>query len=129
MVPDMGGISVNHNPAVIPIVTGAVVSDGTHCTPHPATTAACVALWSMDAPITIHTMMHSTGIVALSCTCHFSNRCHLDRGCSLFSNSHHTAHETEPRKPCHVQDLQPPINPTISRLLSSRIPLQILLQV
>ena len=66
MVTDMGDISTNHNPTTIPTMTGAVVSEGTHCTPHPTTTAAHNTLWLMDAPIAICTITHSTSIV----TCH-----------------------------------------------------------
>ena len=63
MVPDMGDISAGHSPVAIATVTRAAVSEGTHYTPHPATTAAHTTLWLMDVPITIHTVTHPTGVV------------------------------------------------------------------
>ena len=46
----IGDISINHNHAVIPTATETIaVSEGTHCTPHPAAAVAYPALWSMDA--------------------------------------------------------------------------------
>ena len=59
----MVDISTNHNPAAIPTKTGAVVSEGTHCTLHPATQAAYTAIWLMDTPIVIYTMTHPNSIV------------------------------------------------------------------
>ena len=64
MYKDMGYISTDDNYMAIPTMTEAAVSEGMHCTPHPATTAVCVALWLMDAPNTICTMTYPTGIVA-----------------------------------------------------------------
>ena len=64
MVTDMGDISIEHNHTAILTMTGAAaVLEGTHCTPHPAITAAHATLWLMDATITTHTMTHPTGIV------------------------------------------------------------------
>ena len=64
MVKDLGDISNDHNPTAIPTATEAAVSEGTHCIPHPATTAAHAPLWLMDIPITIHVVTHPTSIVA-----------------------------------------------------------------
>ena len=56
--------STYHNHAATSNVTGAgVVSEGTHCVPHPATAAALTALQPTDANITTHAMTHPTGIV------------------------------------------------------------------
>ena len=64
MVTDMGDISTNHNHTSIPTMTGTpAVSEGTHCTPHPTTSAAPAALWPMDIPVAIHTVTHSSCIV------------------------------------------------------------------
>ena len=49
----MGDISTDHNHATIPTATTtAAVSEDTHCTPHPATAAACTNLQPVDASIT-----------------------------------------------------------------------------
>ena len=64
MIPDMVDISHDHNPTAIPTLTGATVSEGTHCTPHPATTAVCATLQLMDTPITTCAVTHPTSIVA-----------------------------------------------------------------
>ena len=46
---DMGDISANHNHIFIPTMTrAAAVTEGTHCTPHPATTVAHTIFWPMD---------------------------------------------------------------------------------
>ena len=63
MVTNMADISTDLNSSTILTMTGATGSEGTHCAPQPATTAACTALWPMDASITIHIMTHPTGIV------------------------------------------------------------------
>ena len=61
---DMGDISTNHNDATFPTMTeAAAVPDGTHHSPHPATTVAHAALWLMDAPIATQAMTHPTGTV------------------------------------------------------------------
>ena len=62
---DMRGNLTNHDHDAVPTTTGAAeVAEGTHHTPHPATTAADAALWLIDAPIATHAMTHLTGIVA-----------------------------------------------------------------
>ena len=47
-----------------PMTGTAAVTEGTHCTPHPATTVAYAALWPICNPITTHAMTHPTGIGA-----------------------------------------------------------------
>ena len=60
----MGDISTDHKHTTIPTMTGvAAVPQGTHHAPHPTTTAACAAIWLMDASIAKHTMTHHTDIV------------------------------------------------------------------
>ena len=112
-------------------MTGVAVSEGTHHPPHPDTSAACAALWQMDAHITTHAMTHPTSIFAPHPTL---ATCPADITCMTISGtgaalipatpiSLHRKHSQ--RKPSHVQDLQLPINPTIPKLSPSRIPLQI----
>ena len=67
-------------------------------------------------------------------TCNFFHRCHSQHYSTDWSwchscNSHHTALKHCQEKPSYTQDLQPPINPTIPRISSSRIPLQIFPQI
>ena len=62
MVPDMGDISSGHSPAAIPTATEAAVSEGTPHSPHPATAAACAALWPVEASINTHTMTPTTTV-------------------------------------------------------------------
>ena len=131
MVPDMGDISANHNPVTTPTMTGTAVSEGTHCTPHPATAEVYSTLWLMDAPIAIHAMLHPTMIVTPHPTLTTSpaDVTHAiipQTGTSLSlatPTALHRNHSHE--KPGHFQDLQSP-NPTVPRLSSSRIPLQTL---
>ena len=62
----MGNISTSHNHATIPTMSGAAaVTEGMHCAPHRATTAAQAALCLMDCPIATYAMTHPTGMVAL----------------------------------------------------------------
>ena len=102
MVPDMGDNLAGHSPTTIPTGTEAAVSESTPCAPHLAITAACIALWLIDAPIITHAMNPSGIICTPSHTCHFSHKCHLhhstDHTQSHSSNfpSHRT--ETQPRK-------------------------------
>ena len=117
MVPVMGDISANHNPAAIPTVTRAAVSEGTHCIPHPATTAACTTLRPMDAPIAI-CMTFPFGIitphVALATSpTGISHATIPQTRASLALGTPTTLHRKHSQeKPSHGQDLQPPINPT-----------------
>ena len=62
MVPGMGDISAGHSHTAIPTMTEVAVPESTPWTPHPATTAACAALWLMDASIPTH-VVTPTGIV------------------------------------------------------------------
>ena len=51
MVTEMEDISTDHNPTIIPTVTGAAVSEGTCHAPCPATRAAHATLWLMNTPL------------------------------------------------------------------------------
>ena len=77
-----------------------------------------------------HPNYHPHNSYTPSHTCHFSHRyhsCHsTDCNQSHSGNSHCTAQETQPRKSKQHPRPSIPINPIISRLSSSRIPLQIL---
>ena len=130
MVPDMGDTSGDHSLTAILNVTGAAVSEGRHCTPHPATGAAHAVLLLMDAP---HCpLCHNTSSQhshTPSHTCNFSCRCHpchysMEWSGSLSRNSHHTAQETQPRKAKPLPRPSTPISPTVPRLPSLRIHLK-----
>ena len=135
MVPDMGDISAGHSPTAIPTATGTVVSEGTHCSPHPATTTTFAALQLMGAPIATCAMTHPTGIVTSHPTLTISP---TDVTCPAIPLTGAALAPATPttlqrkhsqEKPSHFLDLQPPINPTIPRMSPSRIPLEILPQI
>ena len=60
---DMVDISTNHNHTANPTTTGAAVTDGMYCTPHPSNAVACTAPRVTDALITTHAKTHLKGIV------------------------------------------------------------------
>ena len=119
VVTDMGDISTDHNPTAIPTMTGAAVSEDTHCAPHPATRAACSALLADGFPH--HNLCCDTSkwhSCTPSCTHYFSHRCHshyysINQSWYSSSNSHDTAQEMQPRKakPCPRPSTVPQIPP------------------
>ena len=129
MVTIIGDISTDYNPSTIPTTTEETVLEGTHHAPHPAITAAHVALWLMNVLIAICALTHSTGIIAphpalTVSTADITHATIPQTRASLipaFPTTLHRNHSQE--KPSHTQDLQPPIDPTIPRKLSSRTPL------
>ena len=137
MVTDMGDISTNHNHVAIPTVMGAAaVSEDMHCVPYPSTAVAHAALWPMDTHIAICVMMHPTNIVTphaplTSSPAVITAATIPQTGAILAPAAPTTLHRKHNwwGKPSHIQDLQPPINPTVPRLSSSRTPHQILLQI
>ena len=110
MVPDIGDILSGHSSATIPTTREAAVSEGTPHTPHLATAAAHAALQLIDAPIATHTTPQTRA--------------------SLTPATPTTLHRKySQQKPSYIQYLQPPINPNVSTLSLSRIPLQITHQI
>ena len=102
MVPDNGDILAGHTLIAIPTMTEGAASEGTPHAPHLASTAACAALWMIDAPITTHAVTPNWHSHTRSHTCHFSHghhSCHsTDQSQSHSSNYHCTAQESYPRK-------------------------------
>ena len=111
---DMADISAYHDNTTIPTTTGAAaVTEGTHCTSHPATTAA-------HSPSSHHSSSHY--LLTDGCphcysyyetphrhshnqsqTCHFSHQCHschysMDHSWSSPSSSHCSAWWPQPMK-------------------------------
>ena len=133
MVPDIGDISAVHSPTTIPTATEAAASEGSSSAPHQATAAACTTLQPMDAPIIIHTMT-LTGIVAPHPTLTTSpmgvTHATPQTGASLTPATPTMLHrEHSQEQPSYIQDLQPPLDPNVTRQSPSRIPLQILHQI
>ena len=103
----------------------------THCAPYPATAVASTALQLTDTPISIHAMTHLTGTVALHSTLTTSpadviHATILQPKAGLTPAILTALHRKHSQwgKPSHAQDLQPPVNPTIPRLLSNMTPHQ-----
>ena len=134
---DMGDISIDHNHTTISTAAeAAAITKGTHHTPQSAFTVAHTTLWLVNTPIATHTATCTMGIVVL----------HLEHTTSPNDITHATIPQTvagftqatltalhrdhsQWRRPSHTWDLQPPINPTVPRLSSTRTHHQILLQI
>ena len=112
MVPDTGDISAGHSHTDVPTMTQVAVSEGTPCTPHPATTAACAVLWLMVIPITT-CIVTPTGIVAPHPTLATSltdvTHTTPQTGPSLAPATPTTQHRNlSPEKPNNAQDPEAP---------------------
>ena len=118
------------------MVTGAAVSEGTHSTPHPIMPAACATFWLIDIPIVIHTIPHPTSIIASHPTLSTSptdatHATFLQTGAGLPQQPppHYRGNTVNEESQAVPKIFNTPLDSTILRLLSSRIPLQILAQI
>ena len=131
MVTDMEDISISHNLTTIPTCNrSSSFRRHTLCS-----SSSHYSSLAADGCPHYH-LCHDTSnqhMYTPSHTHHFSHRHHshhysIARSWSCSSNSHHTAQETQPRKPSQPKTFNP-IDPTIPRLSSSRTPHQILPQI
>ena len=110
----MGDISADHSLTAIPTMTGAAISESTHCAPHPATTAPHGTLWPVGTPIATHTMTPPTSIVTLHplLTTSPADVTHAtipQARAALTAATPTTLHRNHSQeKPSHLLDLQPP---------------------
>ena len=110
MVTDMGYISTNHNPATVPTMTGAAVSEDTQCSSSSHCSSSCCPFGQWVFPLTICAMTYPTSIVTPHPTlttspadithAHYS----MDWSWSCSSNSHHTTQEHRQENPGHAQE-------------------------
>ena len=130
---DKQDISNDHNFTTISTRKGAAaVSEGTHHPPHSVTTVAYDALWVMDTPVISLAMTHPISIVTPhpALTSSPADATHTTipwTRASLTPATLTTLHRKHSQwgQASHTQDLQPPTNPIIPRLSSSRTPHQI----
>ena len=133
MAPDIGNITADHSPVPVHTKTEAAALEGTPYTHLPATAAACATIQPIDAPIAPQAVI-PTGIVVPNPTLNISpiGTAHAtpQTGADLVPAAPTMQHKNlSPGKSSNPQDPQPPINPTVSKLSPSRIPLQTLHQI
>ena len=133
---DMGDISTDHNHAATPTTTGtAAILEGTHCPPHPATTAVHTTFEWIDAPIITCATTQPTGIVTPHPTLTTSptNITHAtipQTGVSLTPatlTAWHWEHSYW-GKPSHIQDLHPPYIPPFQDCHHPGLPIRFFLR-